>query len=588
MGICWSDADSDPHGFSQSLIDDYNGYDGEHRRSGVEVSRSRTTLLNASVKTAQIIKGKSPYVMYTIQVDKSGEVLWNVHRRYSDFVMLLQELRKRIPASMLPSLPPKKLFGNLAPELIDERRRKLHGILTKMIKHPLVAQDPHFRSFLSDGKVLTGPQKSKSITPLMRVEDFELLTVVGKGSYAKVLQVRKKDTGKIYALKILQKEHLVARNVVQNALAERKILANLNHPFIVSLHYSFQTHDKLYLVVDYFNGGELFYHLRKQGRFSEDIARFFVSEVVLAVEHLHANGIIYRDLKPENILLDQDGHIRLTDFGLSKEGLAKGVLTRTFCGTPSYASPEMLTRSPYDKTVDWWCVGILLYEMLTGLPPFRHKNTRVMFDYILHADVQYPEFVSKSARDLIAGLLIRDPKKRLGHKDSKQIRTHAFFDTVDWKKVYRKQIEPPFRPEINPEVGSLDISNVAKEFKRQVAADTPTTNAALNTQLAFPDFTYDENDAHVSKYLMSGAGDNTPRFTQYQLGPSLSENKQGESLGKKHGTYNNSLNSFGGNFRSMPDSLASGNSLGHGYTFESPTTSTNDRLSPLLGDAEDN
>jgi len=209
-----------------------------------------------------------------------------------------------------------------------------------MCADPLILQEDNFRKFLSEGKT---EEADNPTNPLINRKDFKLLQVIGKGSYAKVLLVRMKANNRIYAMKILQKQHLVTRNVADNAMIERKILADLNHPFIVKLHFAFQTHEKLYLLVDYFNGGELFFHLRKQGAFPEDRARFYACEVVLAVAYLHQQGVIYRDLKPENILLDKHGHLRLTDFGLSKDHMKSEEKTKTFCGTPSYASPEVHT-----------------------------------------------------------------------------------------------------------------------------------------------------------------------------------------------------------------------------------------------------
>jgi len=192
-------------------------------------------------------------------------------------------------------------------------------------------------------------------------KDFDLLKVVGKGSFGKVLQVRKKDTGRIYAMKILQKKDIVERQEVAHTLSERNVLIQASSPFLVGLKFSFQTPDKLYLVLDYMNGGELFYQLQKETAFSEVRAKFYTAELVLALEHLHKYNIVYRDLKPENILLDGNGHIALTDFGLCKENVAFDETTNTFCGTAEYLAPEVLTGQGYGKPVDWWSLGILLY-----------------------------------------------------------------------------------------------------------------------------------------------------------------------------------------------------------------------------------
>jgi serine/threonine protein kinase len=204
----------------------------------------------------------------------------------------------------------------------------------------------------------------------LTLDDFELLCVIGRGSFGKVLQVKKKDNGKIYAMKILNKKHLIARKQVVHTKTERKVLQSITHPFIVNLIYAFQTEAKLYMVLEFFNGGELFFHLKNQGRFNDERASFYAAQVVLAFEHLHKRNIIYRDLKPENVLLDDQGYIKITDFGLSKEMSSPTELTHTFCGTPEYLAPEVIVGNGYGQPIDWWSLGALMYEMLTGLVKF--------------------------------------------------------------------------------------------------------------------------------------------------------------------------------------------------------------------------
>ncbi|RKO96047.1 Pkinase-domain-containing protein, partial [Caulochytrium protostelioides] len=260
----------------------------------------------------------------------------------------------------------------------------------------------------------------------MTIDEFELLKVIGKGSFGKVMQVRKRDTNRIYAMKILRKSHIVERSEVAHTLAERTVLAQILHPFIVPLKFSFQTSEKLYLVLAFVNGGELFHHLQREGRFHEDRARFYSAELLCALDCLHGYNIVYRDLKPENILIDYTGHIALCDFGLCKLNMKEGNKTNTFCGTPEYLAPELLLGQGYTKVVDWWTLGILLWEMLTGLPPFYDENTNEMYRKILSDELVFSPEVSPTAKDLLSRLLQRDPKKRLGNNGADEIKKHPF------------------------------------------------------------------------------------------------------------------------------------------------------------------
>ena len=254
------------------------------------------------------------------------------------------------------------------------------------------------------------------------IDDFELLAMVGKGSYGRVIQVRKRDSGNVYALKVLNKEDLLHSNQVQSTKAERRGLEVVNHPFIVKLHFAFQTDDKLCLVMDFINGGELFTYINREKRFSEARTRFYAAEIILALEYLHEMDIIYRDLKPENILLDSHGHIRLTDFGLSKDSMEDGK-TFSMVGSPYYMAPEIILKQGHWQAVDWWSLGILIYEMLFGLPPFYNRNTRLAYEKLLTRELEFPQFgggapVSRDGKTLLQGLLAKDPLRRLGSQVS--------------------------------------------------------------------------------------------------------------------------------------------------------------------------
>jgi serine/threonine protein kinase len=245
--------------------------------------------------------------------------------------------------------------------------------------------------------------------------DFEPLKVIGNGCFGKVMMVKFNKNGQIYAMKSIRKAHVVKNNKVRHTLAERNIMQKITHPFVMKLHYAFQNNGKLYMVMDYLNGGDIFYHLSISRRFPEERARFYAAEVLMALECLHEHGFIYRDLKPENVLTDSDGHIRLTDFGLSKEHFEEGQAMTTFVGTTEYLAPEVLKQKGYGKEVDWWSLGVLIFEMLTGCPPFYSKNRQMTFRMILSAELNIPEWISTPAKSMMKDLLVREPSQRLGH-----------------------------------------------------------------------------------------------------------------------------------------------------------------------------
>jgi len=358
----------------------------------------------------------------------------------------------------------------------------------------------------SDTEEVAGEEKSKIMTTMLesdqkiKLEDFELLKVLGRGAFGKVMQVKKKSDGKIYALKILKKRAIIARNQVEHTKAERKILQSLQHPFLMTLRYAFQSKEKLYFVLDYLRGGELFFHLKKNRRFPEDTARIWVAEIALALGHLHSLDIVYRDLKPENVLLDDDGHVCLTDFGLAKD-VAPSDKAHTFAGTPEYLAPEIVTGAGHDKAVDWWALGILLYELTVGIPPFYSQNVNEMYNLIQHGVLRFPPFLSDSCKNIIIGFLNRDPKKRLGCvSDVEDVKAHPFFKETNFEKLYKKEIISKYKPELKSED---DSSNFDKEFTSEPVVDSVVAPSALGQSIAghekaFDGFTYDQRGGHLS------------------------------------------------------------------------------------------
>lgn len=286
----------------------------------------------------------------------------------------------------------------------------------------------------------------------MTAQDFEPLLCLGKGSFGTVLLVRHAVTGKLYAQKQFRKASItVHKKLVEQTKTERMVLESVNrHPFVVKLFYAFQDHEKLYLILEYAQGGELFTHLAMERMFEEDAAAFYMAEMVLALEHLHQNvGVLYRDLKPENCLLDREGHLLLTDFGLSKIALSDDDRCDSSLGTIEYMAPEVIQGKPYGKACDWWSLGALGYDLLTGAPPFRANNHSKLQEKIIKQKLVLPYFLGPDAKDLLIRLLRKDPTKRLGYhmpKDLQTIKKHRFFRKVDWAALERRELEPPVRP----------------------------------------------------------------------------------------------------------------------------------------------
>ncbi|KAG0001560.1 hypothetical protein BGZ79_004503 [Entomortierella chlamydospora] len=356
----------------------------------------------------------------------------------------------------------------------------------------------------------------------LSTSDFDILRVLGVGSFGKVFQVRKKDTGRIYAMKVLDKKQVIEQKQVEHTIAERNVLIQaLQSPFIVGLKFSFQTATKLYLVQDFMNGGELFFHMQNEGTFSESRARFYTAELVLALEHLHSCNVVYRDLKPENVLLSSQGHLVLVDFGLCKQNVTEDERTHTFCGTTEYLAPEIIKGTGYGKAVDWWSLGVLLYEMLFGVTPFADNRTESTHHKILHQPVVFPRSVglpipkgtsryhkkletelmsisggngniSHHAQDLIQKLLDKNPKTRLGSGSGPNgadavaaIKAHPFFQGIDFARLQTRDVTPPFQPHVGI-TGDLDVSNFDAHFTDQRATLSMKNSTTSKLNLSSP------------------------------------------------------------------------------------------------------
>ncbi|XP_055515688.1 protein kinase C zeta type isoform X1 [Leucoraja erinacea] len=319
------------------------------------------------------------------------------------------------------------------------------------------------------------------ISSVLGLQDFDLIRVIGRGSYAKVLLVRLKKNDCIYAMKVVKKELVHDDEDIDWVQTEKHVFEQASsNPFLVGLHSCFQTESRLFLVIEYVNGGDLMFHMQRQRKLPEEHARFYAAEICIALNFLHDKGIIYRDLKLDNVLLDSDGHIKLTDYGMCKEGLGPGDTTSTFCGTPNYIAPEILRGEEYGFSVDWWALGVLMFEMMAGRSPFDiitdnpDMNTEdYLFQVILEKPIRIPRSLSVKAASVLKGFLNKDPKERLGCQSQTgfaDIQTHTFFRSIDWDLLEKKQVTPPFKPQITDDYG---LENFDTQFTSEPVQLTP-------------------------------------------------------------------------------------------------------------------
>ncbi|XP_014914512.1 serine/threonine-protein kinase Sgk1-like isoform X4 [Poecilia latipinna] len=382
-------------------------------------------------------------------------------------------------------------------DVLKEKKVGFSNFLRKLVstQKPCQHLDTH-KLLQRQSKMRRQKQEKAALSPVntetsqVKPSDFDYLKVIGTGSFGKVLLARHRKQGGYYAVKALDKQMIIKRKEQRNVMVERSVLLKgLKHPFLVGLHFSFQTPKTLYFVLDFANGGELFYHLQREGSFPEPRAAFYAAEIAAALGYLHSLSIVYRDLKPENVLLDSKGHVMLTDFGLCKEGVAVGGITHTFCGTPEYLAPEVLLGQPYSLAVDWWGLGAVLFEMLSGLPPFYSRSRLEMLENILYSPLQLPSGLSESAHSLLKGLLERNVSKRLGQRlDIEELKEHQFFASINWDDLIARKVRPPFIPKVT---SPCDVYYIAPAFTLQpVPASVYDRSEAAASNAAFSGFSF--------------------------------------------------------------------------------------------------
>nr|KAF7423576.1 hypothetical protein H0235_008859 [Vespula pensylvanica] len=378
----------------------------------------------------------------------------------------------------------------------------------EIAESPIVEEHSRNRTGSYEGEELaldtvTGADNSNDMQRQYSLNDFELIRVIGRGSYAKVLMVELKRTKRIYAMKVIKKALVTDDEDIDWVQTEKHVFETAsNHPFLVGLHSCFQTPSRLFFVIEFVRGGDLMFHMQRQRRLPEEHARFYAAEISLALNFLHEKGIIYRDLKLDNVLLDHEGHVKLTDYGMCKEGVRESDTTATFCGTPNYIAPEILRGEDYSFSVDWWALGVLLYEMLAGRSPFDiagasenpDQNTEdYLFQVILQKTIRIPRSLSVKAASVLKGFLCKDPAERLGCGKRPSaffdIVTHSFFKAIDWEMLEQKQVTPPYKPRLDSD---RDLANFPPEFTDEPVHLTPDDPRVIDKidQSEFEGFEY--------------------------------------------------------------------------------------------------
>ena len=341
------------------------------------------------------------------------------------------------------------------------------------------------------------PAKTHRRRRKVGLDDFSFLAVLGKGNFGKVMLAESKHTGHLYAVKVLKKNFIIENREVESTRSEKRVFLIANrerHPFLIKLFACFQTENRIYFVMDYVSGGDLMFHIQ-QKMFTARRAQFYAAEVLLALKHFHANGVIYRDLKLDNILLSLDGHIKLADYGLCKENMNYGSTTGTFCGTPDFIAPEILLDQKYDRSVDWWAFGVLMYQMLLGKSPFHGGDEEEVYDAILSDEPLYPIHMPRDSVSLLQQLLTKDSSKRLGSgvNDAEDIMAHPYFANINFTDLLNLKVEPPYKPELD---SPTDVRYFERDFTSEMPALTPMNSIVTSDmQEEFRGFSYSMGDS---------------------------------------------------------------------------------------------
>jgi serine/threonine protein kinase len=389
--------------------------------------------------------------------------------------------------------PKKKAFKN--EENLETLGKLTDAVILHHSKNPVQHSSPKLKiarnSISYEGEfaiklqeVAESAMKEEKSKKVKDMSCFDAIKVIGRGTFGKVVLVKNKMDDQLLALKCIKKHQIVKNKNIENIKNEKRILEKIDHPFIIKLRFTFQNRDKLFLAFDYYNGGELFFHLQKHKRFSENLSRFYAAEIFTALTYLHKQKYIYRDLKPENVILEKTGHIKLIDFGLAKGDISNTNLTGTICGTNEYIPPEVICGKKYGFNFDWWGFGNILYEMLFGYPAFNDQNKSTLFKKIVYSEPTYKGAnLSAEALDLLKKLLKKDPKERI---KPNEIPNHPWFKDINFEDIKNMRVIPPFKPKLR---GDEDLSNIDPSFLNEaINSPVKSFNPQMVDQNYFSDF----------------------------------------------------------------------------------------------------
>ena len=439
---------------------------------------------------------------------KSSEFILHVKNSY-DYRYLCYDMRSEIIETILSILVNEKKLCNafkiyeidminlnqvMTTKLLYKNKKivrppEKYAVIMDLDKFNKKLNDENLRSTNLRSRTTILYKKEKNQGEDICIDDFELLKILGKGAFGKVILAQMKSNKNVYAIKVLNKKFIVEENQLDHTKAEKMILTHINHPFLVGLDYAFQTDDKLYFVLQFMKGGELFQHLRKAKRFPEKQAKFYAASITLGLGHLHNKNYIYRDLKLENLLLNENGYALLTDFGLAKF-IKSDEKAMTFCGTPEYLSPEVILGKGHNRPADWWSLGILIYEMMYGLPPFYVSNQNAMYRKIIKEEVIFKPgiTISKEAKELILKLLDKNPSTRLGSvADSLEVMSHPWFSDIDFDKLIQKKLPAPFIPDLENWEKNFDKDFISEELRESDAGKGVKNKVEIDELKKFQD-----------------------------------------------------------------------------------------------------